>query len=67
MITHILALAILAHLDAAAPELQEPYKSRDACLAAAHKQNQTNPVVLGAAPALGVRFICLEIVSPDQL
>lgn len=67
MITHILALAILAHLDTAAPELQEPFKSRDACLAAAQKQNATNPVVLGANPALGVRFVCLSIVSPDSI
>lgn len=67
MVTHILALAILAHLGDAAPEIYEPFTSRSACMAAASKQNRTNPLVLGAAPELGVRFVCLEILSPDSI
>jgi hypothetical protein len=60
-------LAILSALADTPPGAVEPHTSRDACLEAADKKNRTEPLVLTAPPALGVRFVCLEIVQAESI
>ncbi len=63
MIEWILAYALLAKLDATAPQMVAPMPTRSACLAEAERRNRTDERLRQKdVRAVGGEFVCLQVV-----
>lgn len=65
MITHFLAIALLAVLPESAPQIIAPFKDAASCTAAAAKANKEDADLKSAeAKEAGAQYVCLTFVYP---